>query len=138
MRPKSMIVVGCLLAGSAGPAQAAGASSYLFDVLNRPEYRASWNRMLSGAGGIPRWLAQYARTQDGPATPGVVHDVGGAEREFYHVCEAHNCGSSAFEVMFGDDGADAKGILLIEGRPTRFYGNPTRQEIQAMSAAADE
>ena len=124
-----------LLCGLASAAEAAGSQPFLFDVLRRPVYRAAWQAMLGHEGGLPRWLVQYARTLDGPATPGATAVVDGTRREFYHVCEAHNCADSQFEVMFPAGGGGARGLLTVAGQPPRFLGSPDAAERQALATA---
>lgn len=111
------------------------AQEYLFDILAKPAYLKSWNAMLAGEKGVDAWLARYAKTKDGPSSPGKRVAVGGAAHYVGNVCKTHDCGDNRFFVLFTADGAKAWGLLVRDGSKERFFGNPDDAQKAALRAA---
>jgi hypothetical protein len=127
------LLVGSMAAVTSG---AAFAEEYLYDVLAKPGYRKSWNTLFIGEQHVASWLTRYARTKNGPTTPGTTIALGDARYQVHHVCKVHDCGDNMFHVLFALDGARAWGLLLQKGRDERFFGNPDEEKKEALRTAA--
>lgn len=114
------------------------AEPYLFELLTKPAYAKSWKKLLTGEKNIPPWLAQYAKTKDGPSTPGKAIQLDKGNYQIGTVCKTHDCGANQFFVLFAPDGTQAWGILLINRETERFFGNPDDEKKAALRAAANE
>ena len=118
-------------------AKAQRPSLYIFDVLNRPSYRAAYERMLRNERGLPRWMATAQAATRATTTPGVTRRVEGTNREIFSFCQAHNCAGHTVVVMFTEFGESAKG-LLSDDNHVSFFGNPSAAESRTLlSALAD-
>ena len=53
---RRMLAVGLFLL-VAGSARAGGLEMTIFDILHHREYRAAYDRMVRGQGGLPVWLS---------------------------------------------------------------------------------
>ena len=120
----------------AASALAAPAGEYLFDVLKKPAYLSAWNALFAGEKDVDAWLAAYAKTKDGPATPAETVPVGGVKHQVNFVCKAHDCGDNRFTVIFAPGGTKAWGLLLRKDRKERFFGDPGDAARTALRAAA--
>ncbi|MGL5116193.1 MAG: Ivy family c-type lysozyme inhibitor [Beijerinckiaceae bacterium] len=116
----------------AGPANA---EAYLYDLLKRPAYKASFDALLRRQK-VDRWLARYSRDFDGPSVPVTMIDTVEGPREVGFVCKRHSCGDNRFFVLFTEGGETAVGMLLKDASTPRFFGRPTDSERQALLAAA--
>lgn len=110
---------------------------YLFDLLSKPSYQKSWNELFKGEKNVDGWLAKYAKTKDGPATPRRFVQSDGITYEVSTVCKTHDCGNSFF-VLFAPNGSKAWGLLLKNRTDERFFGNPDENNKQLLRAAAEE
>lgn len=115
---------------------AAFAEEYLFDILAKPGYLKSWNALLRAEKQLDPWLAQYARTRNGPTAPGATVTLGGTRYQIHNVCKAHDCGDNRFYVLFAPGGARAWGLLLKKEKDERFFGNPDDEKKDALRTAA--
>lgn len=113
---------------AASSAQAQGV--YLFDVLKRPAYKASWDAMLRGQK-VDRWLP----TLRGPADVMKTVTTSDGPRELGNICKQHDCGDNQFYVLFANGGQRAVGMLQVAGSQPRFFGGPTPGERAALIAA---
>jgi hypothetical protein len=95
---------------------------YLFDMLKEPAYLAAWKAMLKGEQ-VPSWVANYAKTFDGPSTPSTTVMVGGQAYLLGYVCKAHDCGDNQLNVLFAPAGRQAWG-LLVTGEDKKWLGHP--------------
>jgi hypothetical protein len=121
---------------SASPFGIAEASDpYLFDLLTKSTYRKSWDELFRGEKNVDRWLAQYAKTNDGPATPAKLLESGGVSYQLTSVCKTHDCGDNIFFVIFASNGAKAWGLLLKYQKDERFFGNPDESMKQLLRGA---
>jgi len=107
---------------------------YLFDLLKNPSYRKSWGELFKGERNIDRWLATYARTKDGPATPRRFISSDGIMYETSTVCKTHDCGRNIFFIIFAPNGSRAWGLLLKNNTHERFFGNPSENQKQLLRA----
>jgi len=114
------------------------AEPYLFDLLAKPTYYKSWNKLLAGEKDVDLWLAKYAKSKDGPATPGKETKLGEVSYLISTVCKTHDCGDNQFFVLFAPNGTQAWGLLLINRKTERFFGNPDDEKKKALRAAAYE
>jgi hypothetical protein len=115
--------------------RAAAADEYLFDLLAEPEYYKSWNTLIRGEKNVDTWLAKYAKTKNGPATPGETIKLGSGSYQLNTVCKTHDCGNNIFYVLFAPNGTTAWGLLLKDGTDERFFGNPDEERKTALRAA---
>jgi hypothetical protein len=115
---------------SVAPFAFASDEEYLFDTLERPAYRASWNAMFKGEKAVPSWLANYAKTYDGPTVAGKAINIDGVQYKVHFVCKAHECGANNFVVLFAPEGRQAWGVLLTESQ--RFFGHPDQKMKDAL------
>jgi Inhibitor of vertebrate lysozyme (Ivy) len=114
------------------------AQAYLYDLLAKPSYSKSWNALLLDEKNVDAWLARYAKTQDGPATPGKPVKLGGVSYQINSVCKTHDCDRNMFYVLYAPNGTQAWGLLLKEGKPERFFGKPDETQKNALRAAAKQ
>ncbi len=117
---------------------AGGSEPYLFDLLRKPSYLKSWNELFKGEKDVDSWLARYAETNDGPATPRRLVQSGGITYEVTDVCKTHDCGNNIFFVVFAPNGSKAWGLLLKNKTDERFFGKPDETKKQLLRAAARE
>jgi Inhibitor of vertebrate lysozyme (Ivy) len=104
---------------------------YLFDIVKRPTYKASWDAMLRGQT-VDRWLPAMR----GPADVMKTVNTSDGPRELGNICKQHDCGDNQFYVLFADGGRRAVGLLQVANKPPRFFGGPTPGERTALLAAA--
>jgi len=127
------LIVACVLAGRSG---AAFAEPSLYDLLNDPAYAKSWSALFAGEENVDPWLAAYARTKDGPASPGTTIAMGGTPGyQVNTVCKTHDCGNNEFFALFAPKGTKAWGLLVKDGKTERFFGNPREEQKKALRAA---
>lgn len=109
---------------------------YLFDVLENPEYRQTWDALIASQQDVPSWLANYGDTQNGPATPAVKVRSGEKDYQINFVCKTHDCGNNKFYVLFSADGTQAWGLLLQE-EDEIFFGAPDADKQQLLRTEAN-
>ena len=133
-------LLGALLIGSAFAASSGQepAELRLFDFLDKPAYRASWNALFRGEKNVDPWLARYAKTRNGPSSPGEIVELGGVPYQTANVCKAHDCGDNQFHVLFAPKGARAWGLLLTDLKKERFFGKPDEEKKDALREAAQK
>ena len=133
-------MLGSFLVAGIVAATPAFAQAYLFDLLAKPAYAKSWNALFPGEKDVDSWLTEYARTKNGPATPGTRITLDDKRYQINNVCKAHSCWGNTFYVLFAPDGARAWGLLLTEdrdgGKTERFFGNPDEPKKQVLRDAA--
>ncbi len=117
---------------------AAIAEPYLFELLTKPTYSKSWSALFVAEKDIDTWLTRYAKTKNGPATPGKAIQLGEAGYQINMVCKTHECGGNQFFVLFAQDGTKAWGLLLKDRKTERFFGSPDDEMKTALLAAAYE
>lgn len=130
---RAVLLIGCAMAVTS---RLAAAETYLFDVLDKPRYKKSWDALLGEEKHLAPWLARYAKTRNGPTTPGTTITLGGARYQVHAVCKAHDCGDNMFHVLFAPGGARAWGLLLKDEKDERFFGNPDEEKKNALRTAA--
>lgn len=113
----------------ATPPLAAGELPPIFDQLEKPDYKAAYAAMISGAN-VDEWIRN-----GGTASPGKVVTIGGAQYELYSHCKPHDCGDNMMYVAFSRDHAHAWAMLMANGAATVF-GNPDADMRAALKAAA--
>jgi Inhibitor of vertebrate lysozyme (Ivy) len=119
----------CLLAGAAY----AQGGPFLFDVLWKPSYRASWEKLMKEVQPTPDWLVEFSQSFNGVAGPMKPATIEGKNYELYFVCKPHDCAARKFEVMFEAATKRAYGALGGASDAPAFYGapNPAMQEALA-------
>ena len=106
---------------------------YLFELLEQSDFMKSWQKLFSGKKNVPSWLTEYAKTKNGPSSPGGKITLGGQNYVTGSVCMAHNCGNSYFDVLFTENGKNAWG-LLVENDQMRYFNNPDKEKQKALRA----
>jgi hypothetical protein len=117
---KRWVLVILLLLGSVPVARAD--APYLFDLLKQQSYLSAWKAMLAGES-VPKWVASYAKTFDGPSSPAKTIWVGAESYTLGWVCKAHDCGDNQLYVLFSPGGGRAWG-LLVTGGNEKWLGRP--------------
>ncbi|MEW5943976.1 MAG: Ivy family c-type lysozyme inhibitor [Pseudomonadota bacterium] len=130
----SYVIIGAIAFASSE----AIAEPYLFELLSKPTYYKSWNALFVGEEDIDTWLVRYAKTKNGPATPGKVIQLGKSGYQVNMVCKTHECGENQFFVLFTQNGTKAWGLLLKHRKTERFFGSPDDEKKNALRAAAYE
>ena len=130
MRP---LILAAMLISVVSHAHADSPKIFIFDVLNRPDYQASYDHMLANARGLPEWMATSEAAKNSTADPGIM--IG--DREVFEFCEPHNCGGHTFVVGFHEFGGDAIGVLSVDGQ-VRFFGHPSAKESKALLSQVPE
>jgi hypothetical protein len=122
------------LAGAAGAARAAD-SEFLFEVLHKPAFHASWEKLLREVQPTPDWLLRFKKDYDGVAGEVVNETIDGKPYAMSFVCEPKDCLGHKFVVLFAADGARAFGALGGKDNSPAFFGAPGQAEQDAMSKA---
>jgi hypothetical protein len=124
----------CLLAGAAH----AQGGPLLFDVLLKPSYRASWERLMKEVQPPPDWLADFSQSFNGVVGPMKPVTIEGKNYELYFVCKPHDCAAHKFEAMF--EAATKRGYGALGGGADApvFYGAPTAAMQEALAKALKE
>jgi hypothetical protein len=141
VKPKALVLLALFASITSAMATSASADAsepYLFDLLNKPSYQKSWNELFKGEKNVDDWLAEYAGTTDGPATPRRFVQSDGITYEVSTVCKAHDCGNNIFFGFFAPNGSKAWGLLLKNRTDERFFGNPDENTRQLLRAVAKE
>jgi len=112
----ALAALALVAAGSLLPARAA--DLYLFDLLHRPQYRRAYNAMLGTSPSVPKWIARYSKTGDGPSQPAQDLKVDGDTYLLADVCKTHDCDDHKLQVIFAPDGQQAWGRTLENGSMT--------------------
>lgn len=113
-----------------GPA--AAADVYLFDLLRRPDYERVYDAMLRSGPSVPKWVAAYSRTLNGPSQPSREITADGETYLLADVCKVHDCLDHKLQLIFAPGGRRAWGRLYENGR-TSWIGSPS----PALRKAAD-
>jgi hypothetical protein len=108
---------------------------YLFDVLQKPAYRVSWDRLAKEVQPTPDWLNQFERNFDGVAGAAKPLTLDGKPYDLFFVCKPHDCAAKKFVVLFEPGGKRAWGALGGAADPPLFYGDPTPAMQEALAAA---
>lgn len=90
-----------LLGGSAALAAEPAKGPYLSDLMQQQAYLTAWKVMLR-ADPVPDWVADYAKTLDGPATPSIDVSVRADTYTLAFTCKAHDCGSNQLWPYLGN------------------------------------
>ena len=117
-----IILAALTLVAAAGPAAATDA--YLFDLLRRPDYKRSYTAMLKSSSSVPKWVAVYSRTLNGPSQPAREINADGQTYLLADVCKVHDCLDHKLHVIFAPGGQRAWGRLYENGS-TSWIGNPS-------------
>ena len=118
---------------SAGTPLQAGEGEYLSDTLKKPAYRRAMAAMLRGERGLPAWVAWMTRDGSHVDTPATMREVNGTTYQLNHACKPHDCGDNQMEVMFAPGGRQAWAVLVVAGKPARFFGAPDQAQGKALS-----
>jgi hypothetical protein len=132
---KTTLLSACIGAAAAFASGTGLAEPDLFEMLNKPAYVKSWNELLSNEKDVDAWLANYARTKNGPTIPGKVIQLTGGFYQLNMVCKTHDCGDNQFWVLFAPDGSRAWGLLLKNRTTERFFGRPDDEKKKALRSA---
>lgn len=112
------------------------AEPYLFEMLTRPAYQKAWNGLFAGEKDIDAWLTKYAKTKNGPTSPGAIVVVGNTQYQINTVCKPHDCEDNQFLVLFAPNGTRAWGLLLKSRTDERYFGSPVGEIKKVLRAAA--
>jgi Inhibitor of vertebrate lysozyme (Ivy) len=116
-------------------AACADEAPYLFDRLQKPAYRASWEKLMKEVQPTPDWLMQFNKNLDGVAGQIATQTIDGKEYELSFVCKPQDCAGHKFEVLFEPDSRKAYGALGGADNAPAFYGNPPQPLQDALAAA---
>ena len=116
-------------------AVAAQESSFLFDLLRKPAYRASWEKLMKEVQPTPDWLTQFNKNFDGAAGQVVTQTIDGAAYEMAFVCKPQECAAHKFEVVFETASKKAYGALGGVDNSPAFYGAPPPALQDALAKA---
>lgn len=119
---RRLVLAVLLLAAPA--ANALDKDPYLFDMLKEPTYLAAWKAMLKGEQ-VPSWVANYAKTFDGPSTPSKTVTIGSQAYLLGYVCKAHDCGDNQLHVLFAPAGKQAWGCSSPAALTRNGSASPT-------------
>ena len=126
---RTMISLAAVVALTTSAASAA--DLYLSDLLGRPTYRSSFQRLIS-ASPPPGWITVYARTKNGPEQPVEDVKIGSGAYYFAEVCKPHDCADNKLQVLFDDFGSHAWGRIK-EGPKVKWIGQPPVAVQQAIA-----
>ena len=97
---------------------------YLFDLLKRPQFRASFDALFKGEQNVDAWVTEFQRSGNGVADESKRYQIEGRAYIGCMVCKPHDCGANQLHVLFTEDGAGATAVL-ISPRGRRWFGNPS-------------
>lgn len=115
----------------------------LFDALEKPAYRASWDAMFKGEKNVPLWVSNIGKGL-GQAAPCKGSKIDDTEYEVHDVCKPHDCGDNNFIVFFAPEGRQAWGVLIkttygrsgnLLSSTERFFGKPDQKMKDALIKA---
>lgn len=109
---------------------------FLFEVLEKPAYLNSWNKLIASEKAVEPWLANYAETKNGPTTPATKEVSGNTNYQINFVCKTHECGDNQFYVLFSEDGHQAWGLLLTPDNREIFFGSPDEEKMTLLKKEA--
>lgn len=113
-----------------------GAELDLSDLMKKPAYRKAYLAMIAGAKDLPFWLDEITGGENYVTAPGDRVTIGGTIYVLFNACQPHECDVNALEVMFSPGGAPAYALLLEDGQPKRWLGNPNAAQQMALSEAS--
>jgi len=120
MIAKLLVVLVTLGAGA--PALAADGGPPLVELMIRPNYLTAYKAMI-GVTTVPPWVADFAKTLDGPPVPSADLLAGGTIYTLGFTCKPNECANHHLFVLFTGDGSRAWGLLL-EGQEQVWLGDP--------------
>jgi hypothetical protein len=132
---RNAIVAAILALASAASAAKAADSEFLFEVLHKPAFHASWEKLLKDVEPTPDWLLQFKKNYDGVTGELVNETIDGKPYTISFVCEPKDCLGHRFVILFEADGARAFGALGGKDNSPAFFGAPNQAEQDAMSKA---
>ena len=94
---------------------------YLFNVIDKPDYRIKWKALFDGEAGVEQWLAEYL-DKGAVEHPVELVEEGGFVFEIYSICEPHNCWGSNFEFVVSKTCPLAHGLQTSFDQVTRQFG----------------
>lgn len=130
----SSISLFCL---AAAPGLALAEEGYLYEVLENPQYRKTWDALIASQENVDSWLRDYSKTKNGPTTPSVSVELDDAIYQINFVCKTHDCGSNMFYVLFSPSAEQAWGLLLNDKDGEVYFGAPNAAQINALRKEAN-
>ena len=116
-------------------AAAADETSFLFDVLRKPAYRGSWEKLMKEVQPTPDWLVQFNKNLDGAAGQVTTQTIDGKTYELSFVCKPQDCAAHKFEVLFDTAAKTAYGALGGVDNTPGFFGAPPPALQDALAKA---
>lgn len=135
LRAAAVALLTCILPALAHAQPQPAEQPYLYDLLAKPAYAKSWKALFKDEKKVDAWLAAYAKTQNGPATPGKLVKLEGKDFRVNMVCKTHDCDTNQFYVLFNAEGTAAWGLLVKGKGNERFFGKPDEVKKQALRSA---
>ena len=116
--------------GTSAPALAADGGPTLVELMLRPNYLTAYKAMI-GTTTVSPWVADFAKTLDGPPTPSTDLLAGGTIYTLGFTCKPNECADHQLFVLFTGDGSRAWGLLL-EGEKQTWLGEPDDKVKEAI------
>ena len=116
-------------------AAAADETSFLFDLLQKPAYRAGWDKLMKEVQPTPDWLMQFNKNLDGAAGQLTTQTIDGKAYELSFVCKPQECAAHKFEVLFDAASRKAYGALGGVDNAPGFFGAPPPALRDALAKA---
>ena len=116
--------------GTSAPALAADGGPPLVELMLRPNYLTAYKAMI-GTTTVSPWVADFAKTLDGPPTPSTDLLAGGTIYTLGFTCKPNECADYQLFVLFTGDGSRAWGLLL-EGEKQTWLGEPDDKVKEAI------
>ena len=130
MRPFALLILPLFASASL-----AAEPSFLFDVLRKPHYRLSWEKLMKDVQPTPDWLLQFSRNFDGASGEMIPVTIEGKPYEVSYVCKPTDCSDHRFGVMFDADGMHAYGALGGKDDAPSYFGAPPALLQEALAKA---
>lgn len=110
---KSLVWVVIVALGLLGApaALAQPAQPYLFDLLKRPAFKASWDRLFLRNRNVDRWVHVFGGGGNGVSGPAEPVAADGRQFLSTDVCKPHDCADNRLYVLFTADGSQAWAAL---------------------------
>ena len=114
------------------PALAADKGPLLAALMKQQSYVYAWDGMMVGET-PPPWVADYAKSLDGPPVPTIPVALDGETYTLGFTCKANDCEDNQLFVLFAPEARDAWG-LLVSASGITWLGRPDERIQDAIKS----
>mgnify|MGYP001086943057 CR=1 FL=1 len=124
------LICALVFTGIAGLAHAKDV--YLYDLLQKPAYAASWKAALASGKAVPAWIRDDNRYVAMAAKTVTIDSI---DYSVSVIAQQHATNQGQAAVMFNPDGTQVWVEIQEDGKADRFLGVPSEAQKQALGAA---